>query len=224
MNWLNLEIKILCAEEFLGSDPTDRATWLCLLRFCAQQENDGIIKDCHGWGARKWPQLTGVMKEEVKKNDSLLWKWIGEDLHVWEYPLSQQIATQAKRKGGKDHGRGQASSKKGDKKPPKKPAADPKIEMKAYAKDMLATMDKERVDLYKEWFVYKSAAKHAFKTLQGLKAFFTKTEAEFSTNEMLEDAVQNSKAGEYQGLFASDNKSSKQKRKSSVDPKKDIGL
>jgi hypothetical protein len=59
-------------------------------------------------------QLVGVTKAEVNKS-SLLWHVDGKDLVVWEYPVSQQIATQAKRKAGKEKGRGMDKSNNKDK-------------------------------------------------------------------------------------------------------------
>ena len=42
MNWLNLSIQTLDSENFLGSDPVERATWLCLLRYCNNWKNHRI--------------------------------------------------------------------------------------------------------------------------------------------------------------------------------------
>lgn len=117
MNWLNLEIKNLTSHEFLGSEPLDRATWLCLMRFCAQQENSGIIQNCNKWGERKWMQLVGISKEEALR-DSMLWEWKDNSIEVWQYPLNQQLATQAKRTAGKLYGKSKdnTSNSKGNSK------------------------------------------------------------------------------------------------------------
>lgn len=85
MNWLNLNIQTLDSENFLGSEPTDRATWLCLLRYCIGQENGGIIEDSREWGDRKWQQLVRVTKKEALR-ECELWEWEGEALIVWGYP------------------------------------------------------------------------------------------------------------------------------------------
>jgi len=111
MNWLNIEIKTLTSSEFLGSDPIERATWLCLLRYCAQQENGGIIKDCFSWKDRKWMQLSGVICDEVKTKSSL-WKWKENDLIVWNYPIEKELEVIANRENGKKGGRPRKSKTK----------------------------------------------------------------------------------------------------------------
>ena len=110
MNWLNLNIKTLDSEEFIGSDPVSRATWICLLRYCIGQENGGRIDDCNGWADRKWQQLVRVTKEEVDAA-SALWSWDGQDLVVWEYPAGKELEVQGKRKGGKSGGAATSDAK-----------------------------------------------------------------------------------------------------------------
>ena len=89
MEWLNLHTSILDSEEFIGSAPTDRATWLCLLRFCAGQENGGTIRECAAWTDRKWQQLARITKREI---DAVceLWCWDGNNLVVRFYPITRE--------------------------------------------------------------------------------------------------------------------------------------
>ena len=54
MNWLNLRTETLHAPNYIGSDPTRRATWLSLMLWCAQQENGGIIAGSRQWPDRRW--------------------------------------------------------------------------------------------------------------------------------------------------------------------------
>ena len=100
MNWLNLSIQTLDSENFLGSDPTQRATWLCLLRYCIGQENGGTITACAGWADRKWQQLVRVTKDEVVQTCDL-WQWDGETLTVWGYPIEKEGEVQQLRELGK---------------------------------------------------------------------------------------------------------------------------
>jgi hypothetical protein len=100
MQWLNLNSETLDSEEFVGSEPVDRATWLCLLRYCAGQENGGRIRDCKAWADRKWQQLCRVTKTEIERA-SKLWKWKGDDLIVFAYPSDQEAVILAKREGGR---------------------------------------------------------------------------------------------------------------------------
>ena len=46
MNYLNIHTDILRGVEFIGAEPTERATWIALLGWCATQENGGVIDDC----------------------------------------------------------------------------------------------------------------------------------------------------------------------------------
>lgn len=103
MNWLNLNIQTLDSENFLGSDPVDRATWLCILRYCIGQENGGIVADCRDWGDRKWQQLIRVTKRESERTCDL-WSWVGDDLIVWGYPVEKQEEIQQKRDRAKTNG------------------------------------------------------------------------------------------------------------------------
>ena len=110
MHWLNLELKTLHSPEYIGSDPVQRATWLALLGYCAEQENGGTIRDCSGWKDRQWQQTCGVTLEEVK-GDSALWRWEDGAVVVTFYPTSQETEVQAKREGGRRGGAASAQAK-----------------------------------------------------------------------------------------------------------------
>ncbi len=109
MNWLNLRVEDLSSENFIGSDPVQRGTWLCLLKYCCQQENGGIIKNFSSWKDRKLQQIIAVTKEEIL-GDSLLWTWKDDSLVVWKYPKSSELEVKAKRRAGREYGRRQANS------------------------------------------------------------------------------------------------------------------
>lgn len=113
MNWLNLNIQTLDSENFLGSEPIDRATWLCLLRYSIGQENSGIIADCREWGDRKWQQLVRVTKKEAMRQCDL-WAWDGNDLIVWGYPVEKEDEIQQKRERAKTNGAKGGRPKKTD--------------------------------------------------------------------------------------------------------------
>jgi hypothetical protein len=104
MNWINIETATLDSEEFVGSDPTERATWLCLLRFCAGQENGGIIKNCRTWPDRKWQQLARVMQAEVER-ETALWNWVDDDLHLWRYPTDKETEVKHRRERARTNGK-----------------------------------------------------------------------------------------------------------------------
>lgn len=78
MNWLNLHTAVLDSPEFIGSDPVERSTWLCLLRYCIGQENGGIIKGCSAWKPDQWKAIL-VRRRDVLR-ESALWRWESGDL------------------------------------------------------------------------------------------------------------------------------------------------
>lgn len=104
MDWLNLHSSILDSPEVVGAEPTDRGTWLMLLRYCMGQENGGLIEDCAGWKDRKWQQLARVTLSEVKR-ESELWAWSDNDLTVIHYPLEKEELVRVKRENAKTNGR-----------------------------------------------------------------------------------------------------------------------
>ena len=99
MDWINLHTSFLDSPQFLGAEPTDRATWLCLLRYCVGQENGGKITSALEWGDRKWQQLVRVTLKEVRRTTEL-WHWINGDLVVVAYPHDKEVEVKAKRTGG----------------------------------------------------------------------------------------------------------------------------
>jgi hypothetical protein len=110
MKWLNLETSTLRAPEFVGSDPTARATWLCVLAYCVDQENSGVIANADKWPDRQWQQTCGVTKQEIDSSFPLL-QWKENALWVWAYPVSKQQEVQAKRYGGAKGGRSTSEAK-----------------------------------------------------------------------------------------------------------------
>jgi hypothetical protein len=100
MDWMNLHISTLDSPAFKGAEPVDRATWLCLLRFCVGQENGGVIQNAGAWGDRKWQQLCGVTKIEAHR-DCDLWSWQDGSLHVAFYPVDKESEVKAKRMAGR---------------------------------------------------------------------------------------------------------------------------
>lgn len=95
------------APAYVGSDPIERATWLNLMAYCAEQENGGTIADCSDWKDRRWMQTCGVLKSEVS-SECDLWKWDGENLVIWGYPKEKEAEVQAKREAGAKGGKSRA--------------------------------------------------------------------------------------------------------------------
>lgn len=108
MNWLNIDIAVLRSTEFIGADPIARATWLCLMGYCADQENGGVIPDCESWGDRRWMQTCAVTRAEIDASHPLAF-WDASALHVAFYPLHQEKKVTINRtnglKGGRPNGK-----------------------------------------------------------------------------------------------------------------------
>ena len=103
MEWIKLQLHVIRSQEYVGCDPTQRATWLNLMAYCVDQENGGRIKNCVNWSDRKWMQLCGVLKTEVTECE-LFW-FVGGDLLIFEYTKDEQKSVQRKRIGGRKGGK-----------------------------------------------------------------------------------------------------------------------
>ena len=110
MKWLNIEVSTLRSEQYIGSDPIARATWLNVLAWCCEQENGGRIEGAASWGDRRWQQTCGVTKDEVGLSAPLLVWDIGA-LIVWNYPLTKQQQVQHNREIGSIGGQAKTQAK-----------------------------------------------------------------------------------------------------------------
>lgn len=104
MMYFTLRVSTLRSAEYIGSEPTARATWLNLLAYCCEQENGGTIPDCSAWKDRQWQQTCGITLAEAQEA-SPLWKWAEGGLVVAFYPADKQAEIQAKREAGRRGGR-----------------------------------------------------------------------------------------------------------------------
>ena len=126
MNWINIETKTMRSPEFIGSEPDQRATWLCLLAYCAEQENGGSIAACGEWKSRRWQQTCGVTTDEVCSHCDL-WTWEGDSLTVWGYPVAKEQEVKTMREAGSRGGkrRAELAKLKGDSITPSSPPSSP---------------------------------------------------------------------------------------------------
>lgn len=104
MNYLNLHTDTLKSDEFIGSEPVERATWICLLGWSCSQENSGVIRNCRDWNERKWQQLCGVTHDEVHAQSGLF-EFDGDDLIIHYYPIDQEKEVIRKRRVAKKNGK-----------------------------------------------------------------------------------------------------------------------
>jgi len=129
----------LRSEQYIGSDPIARATWLNVLAWCCEQENGGRIEGAASWGDRRWQQTCGVTKDEVGLSAPLLVWDIGA-LIVWNYPLTKQQQVQHNREIGsiggqaKTQAKAEAARVNGAKHQPKEDPSTSQAETQAEAK------------------------------------------------------------------------------------------
>lgn len=111
MNWLNIHTPALRSPDFIGSDPTARATWLYVTAYCCEQENGGRIVGARHWKDRQWQQTCGVTLAEVEASSPLI-SWDGEDIIVASYPEQKEKEVQSKRKAGKKGGKASGEARR----------------------------------------------------------------------------------------------------------------
>jgi hypothetical protein len=109
MNWLNTPTAVIHSPQYVGSEPTQRATWWNLMVYCAEQENGGVIVGGMEWKDRRWQQTCGVTAEEVS-DECDLWHRDGDDLVLWGYPKDKEDEVRAKRQGGSIGGKKRAKN------------------------------------------------------------------------------------------------------------------
>lgn len=110
MDWLNIRIATLRAAEYIGSEPVQRATWLNVSAYCAEQENGGVMRGGAKLKDRQWQQACGVTLAEVQAAAPLL-TIDGDDVHVWNYPVEKEQLVKAKREAGKVGGSSTSQAK-----------------------------------------------------------------------------------------------------------------
>lgn len=96
MEWLNLKISLLRSSQYIGSTPVERATWINVLAWCCEQENNGLIAGGAQWKDRQWQQTCGVTAREVRSADKLI-VIHDTDLEIFGYPTDKQDQVQTRR-------------------------------------------------------------------------------------------------------------------------------
>lgn len=105
MDWLNLHIpSALRSPEFLGSSPTERGVWLCVLAYAATIECGGRIPGAATWKDRQWQQSCGVTLREVRAASKLL-HFDADGVVVVFYPADKEAEVKEKREIARRNGR-----------------------------------------------------------------------------------------------------------------------
>lgn len=98
MQYLSVELRLLRSEEFASAEPSQQATWLKLLAYCADQENGGMVRDALKWRDRECAIL-GFARSDLDQPCGL-WTFKLGHLYVFGYSLRHEQSVVAKRKGG----------------------------------------------------------------------------------------------------------------------------
>ena len=125
MNWINIHTSTISSPEFKGAEDKEQAAWILLLAWCCDQENSGVIKDAKSWKPKKWQTVCGV-SSEVVYDESELWHFEGDDLHVHFYPIEHQEKAKTSRENGKRGGRPKKTQQDTQEKPSGIPNPKPK--------------------------------------------------------------------------------------------------
>jgi len=110
MNWLNINTVNSHDPRYTHSLWSDRGAWLSMVTYCTEQETGGIIVGARLWTDRQWLLSFGGLLSELNP-DSLLWKWVGNDLHLELYPHDMQATVIARREAGRKGGQVKSEAK-----------------------------------------------------------------------------------------------------------------
>lgn len=110
MNWINLRTEFLRSPLIVQSEPLALATWLKVLTYCCEQENNGFLRDAGKWTDRVWLTVCGVTKDEVESAVDLIVPDGHGNLTIMFYPSVKQAEVQAKREAGRKGGNSKAAN------------------------------------------------------------------------------------------------------------------
>ncbi len=125
MNWINIHTSTISSPEFKGAEDYEQAAWILLLAWCCDQENSGVITGAKEWKPKKWQTVCGV-SHKVVMEESELYHFDGDDLHVHFYPIEHQDKAKTSRENGKRGGRPKKTQQDTQDKPSGIPSGVPK--------------------------------------------------------------------------------------------------
>jgi hypothetical protein len=77
-DWLALPVWPPDSREKRESSREQHRAWMLLMVYCGVEQNGGRILSCRHWPAARWHEI--VPDSSVLREDSLLWRWEGDDL------------------------------------------------------------------------------------------------------------------------------------------------
>ena len=110
MNYLNLSTQMMGEPTPAGVETLEIGTWLRLTLYSIDQENGGVIVGCKNWTDNKWRVVCRVTADQVGQVAEL-WHFIGDDLHLWSYPMDSEEKVASKREAGKRGGQARSEAK-----------------------------------------------------------------------------------------------------------------
>ena len=97
-------------SESAGAEPLEIGIWIRLTLYSIDQENGGIIANSRGWNDRKWRNICRISAEEANTVSELFW-FVGDDMHLWNYPMESEEKVASKREAGKRGGKARSEAK-----------------------------------------------------------------------------------------------------------------
>jgi hypothetical protein len=110
MNYLNISTQMMGESESAGAEPLEIGIWIRLTLYSIDQENGGIIANSREWNDRKWRNICRISAEEANVVSELFW-FVGDDLHLWNYPMESEEKVASKREAGKRGGKARSEAK-----------------------------------------------------------------------------------------------------------------
>jgi hypothetical protein len=110
MNYLNISTQMMGESEAAGAEPLEIGIWIRLTLYSIDQENGGIIANSREWNDRKWRNICRISAEEANVVSELFW-FVGDDLHLWNYPMESEEKVASKREAGKRGGKARSEAK-----------------------------------------------------------------------------------------------------------------
>jgi hypothetical protein len=89
MNLIKINIKKTNTDErWIKASIEDRGVWICLVAYCTEQNNNGVIEKAGSWGDRAWLHACGLLRSEIQ--NSPLVKWTKDGLELAMFPNKKE--------------------------------------------------------------------------------------------------------------------------------------
>jgi len=104
MKYFNIEPKDLNSGDFVLATPAQIGTWLRLLSYCVEQNDEDALRGAASWSEARWNKIGSVSFADVRAAFPLIY-FEGDDARVLNFPSDQlssyEKSVEGGRKGGK---------------------------------------------------------------------------------------------------------------------------